>query len=190
MLKLPAPDKKGNITLEATLQKRRSVRSFENKDLSLKQISQLLWAAQGITNSLGFRTAPSAGAIYPIEIYVVKSDGVFRYSPVKHTLAKTMNSDQRGSLSRAALGQRSISDAPITIIIAADFEKIESKYRDRAKQYTYQESGHIAQNILLQATALSLGGVPIGAFDEEAAQNAINLSEKLTVLYLISIGKS
>jgi SagB-type dehydrogenase family enzyme len=186
-IKLPEPGLKGKISLESAIYKRRSVRSYANKDLTLNQISQLLWAAQGITDKQnGFRSAPSAGALYPITIYVVKKDGLFEYIPQTHSVRMIVSNDLRNNLFSAALGQGTISEAPIDIVITADYRITESKYGSRADRYVALEAGHIAQNVLLQATALGLAGVPIGAFYDNQVKGALYLEKD--PIYIIPIG--
>ena len=187
-MKLPNPDTKGKVPLETALKLRRSIRSFKKDDLTDQELAQLLWAAQGLTDKQGFRTAPLAGAVYPLEIYVIKEAGVFHYLPETHSLTLEVKEDRRPALAAAASGQNFIIEAPVSLVIAALFKKIEGSYRERARQYTYQESGHVAQNILLQATALGLGGVPVGAFNEKEVNTACTLPAELTPLYIIPIG--
>ena len=186
---LPYPKLKSSISLEEALKNRRSVRQFSEKDLALEDISQILWAAQGITeNSSGFRTAPSAGALYPIELFVVKSDGLFQYIAKGHKLKKLDSGDLRQKLMQASLLQESISNASLDIIITAVYERTTAKYGDRGIRYIYMEAGHVCQNILLQATALQLGAVPIGAFSDTEVQKVLGLSKDYNPLYIIPVG--
>jgi SagB-type dehydrogenase family enzyme len=187
-IKLTSPITKGSVSIEETLLKRRSVRSFKSKALTLEQISQLLWAAQGITNAYGFRTAPSAGALYPLEVYALTGDGVYRYNPENHSLILTSKADKRAELVSAALGQSFIASAPLDIVVTAVFERVTRKYGDRGVRYVHIESGHAAENILLQATALGLGGVPIGAFQDGKVSKTLNLPDDHKPLYIIPIG--
>ena len=154
MIKLPQPKLKGTVSLEETIFKRRSVRSFQNKNLTLEQISQILWSAQGITSKRGFRSTPSAGAIYPLEIYYISSDGFFHYIPQGHKIEKLKDGNLRIQLSDAALGQDFIADAGISVIICCNYDKIISRYSKRGIRYADMEAGHIAQNIQLQALGL------------------------------------
>ena len=187
-IKLPQPKTSGIVTLEEVLSKRRSVRSYTDKELNIEQISQLLWAAQGITDSGGFRTAPSAGALYPLNIYLTKSDGTYAYDANNHELIKLSESDIRRSLYAAGLYQEAIADAPVVFVITAVFQRTTKKYGDRGIQYVYLEAGHAAQNLILQATAIDLGGVPIGAFVDEQVSDIMALSEKETPIYIIPVG--
>ncbi|MDD5659896.1 MAG: SagB/ThcOx family dehydrogenase [Actinomycetota bacterium] len=188
---LPDPKLKGIISLEEALKNRRSVREFSGKDLGLDDISQILWAAQGITESkLGFRTAPSAGALYPIEVFVVKSDGFFHYTPNGHKLEKFGSENLKQKLMEASLFQESISTASIVIIVTAIYERTTVKYGERGIRYVHLEAGHVCQNILLQAAALQLGAVPIGAFSDDEVRKALNLPTDHKPLYIIPVGYS
>lgn len=190
-IQLPEPLTKGKVSLEEAIAKRRSQRTFKHQDLSLEQISQLLWAAQGITGKRGgmsFRSAPSAGALYPMEIYLVKEDGLFRYLPETHKLEVLGERDLRDSLCASALGQDAVCRAPINIIICAVYERVTGKYGERGIRYAHIEAGHIAQNIHLQAVALGLGSVSIGAFSDEHVQKALNLPRDDKPLYIIPVG--
>jgi len=189
IVKLSKPNLKGAMSLEECIQNRRSKRSFRSQPLSLEQISQLLWAAQGITDQKGgLRAAPSAGALYPLEIYVVKSDGLYRYKPQGHELERAGSGDLRNSLAGAALGQKSVSDAPVDIVICGVYERITGRYGNRGIMYTHIEVGHAAQNIHLEAVALGLGSVPIGAFQEEKAAGVLALPKDHKPLYIIPVG--
>lgn len=186
---LPEPRLEGDVSLEEVLSKRRSVRDFSSQELSLENISQLLWAAQGITQKhTGFRTAPSAGALYPIEIFLVKKDGVFHYIPQGHKIVKLTSNDLRESLAKACLFQGFVADAPIDIVITAIYERTTVKYGERGIRYVHLEAGHVCQNILLQATALGLGAVPVGAFDDGHVRKIINLSGEYVPLYVVPVG--
>lgn len=189
IIKLPKPKEKGAISLEETIKKRRSERSFSNKELTLDEISQLLWACQGITDERkGFRSAPSAGATYPLEIYIVKSDGLFQYLPSAHSIKRLQDKDIRPELTQACLGQHFVEDAPLDIVICADFKRTTSHYGKRGEQYVYIEAGHAAQNIHLQAVSEGLGSVPVGAFMDEAVKDVLNLPKDIVPLYIIPVG--
>jgi SagB-type dehydrogenase family enzyme len=177
------------MSVEEALARRRSVRSFAARDLTEEQISQLAWAAQGVTEPrMGLRTAPSAGALYPLEIYLVKKDGVFHYIPEGHELAQISSADVRGRLAEAALGQSSVREAPLDIVIAAVYERTSSKYGSRAERYVHIEAGHAAQNLHLQAVALGLASVPVGAFDDNAVSKTLGLPPEERPLYIIPVG--
>lgn len=186
---LPQPELEGKISLEEALKSRRSVRNFSSKKLSMDQISQILWAAQGITQeSTGFRTSPSAGALYPLEIFLLKSDGVFHYIPDGHKIIKLSSDDLRPNLIQGVLFQGFVAEAPVNIIITAVYERTTAKYGNRGIRYVHLEAGHSCQNILLQAAALGLGAVPVGAFDDSYIQDLLDLPRDHIPLYIIPIG--
>jgi len=199
---LPAAKTKGEMSLEEAIAKRRSIRAFSSRTLTMEQISQLAWAAQGITDSKRMlRAAPSAGALYPLELYFVTSEGAFHYLPVRqahrpelvegaedHSLAQLATADLRSPLAAAALGQNSVASAPLDVVIAAVYERTRKKYGNRAERYVHLEAGHAAQNLLLQATALGLAGVPVGAFDDEKVAAVLSLPDDQQPLYIIPIG--
>jgi len=186
---LPDPKTDSEISLEQTILKRRSVRKFSNRDLSLEQTSQILWAAQGITDKkMGFRSAPSAGAIYPLEIYIVKSDGLFRYIPDGHKLQALSSDDLRSDLSKAALGQGFVKETGADIVITAVFGRIAARYGQRGTMYAYVEAGHVAQNIHLQAVSLGLGSCPVGAFNGTDVKKVLSLPEDEEPIYIIPVG--
>jgi SagB-type dehydrogenase family enzyme len=190
-IKLPKPKEKGSISIEETLHKRRSVRDYKRGRLSLEQVSQLLWAASG--RNLYRRTAPSAGATYPLEIYLVVGEveglepGIYHYSFSRHGLEMTKEQDVRNRLSRAALGQEMIEEAPINIIIAADYSRTTGHYGQRGNRYVHMEVGHMGQNVSLQAIALGLGTVMIGAFEDKEVKELLGIKEE--PLYIIPVGK-
>jgi SagB-type dehydrogenase family enzyme len=186
---LPPPTLTGERSLEETLTQRRSVRTFQDTPLTLAELGQLLWAAQGITHDRGFRTAPSAGALYPLELYVATATGVFHYRPQEHHLHVLSVQDARSGLYQAALRQEAVRQAPAVFIVAAVYDRTAQKYgATRSPRYVHLEAGHAAQNLLLQATALGLGAVPIGAFEDDAIQRALGLPADHAPLYLIPTG--
>jgi len=190
-ISLPVPELKGKVSVEQAIYQRRSRRQYQARDLSLEQIGQLLWSAQGITDpKRGFRAAPSAGAIYPIEIYLAKQDGLFHYLPQTHQLKRLSEKDLRGGLAKGAWGQSFIAEAPVAIVITAGYERIISRYGQRGRRYTDIEVGHIAQNVHLQAVSLGLDSVPVGAFDDKAIKKLMQLPENEEPLYIIPIGYS
>jgi len=189
IVELPPPQIEGKVSVEQALLERRSVREFTGEDLTWEEISQILWAAQGITEErYGLRTAPSAGALYPLELYVVKREGVYHYLPQGHKLEKTLESDLRFSLSRAALGQRAVREAPADIVITAVYQRTQRKYREEGIRYVHLEAGHAAQNIHLQVVALGLGSVPIGAFNDSEVQRVLRLPLNHEPIYIIPVG--
>jgi SagB-type dehydrogenase family enzyme len=183
------PDGGGSSALEAALQQRRTVREFSAEPLSMDQISKLLWAAQGITNNEGRRTAPSAGATFPLELYLVTSEGLFQYVPSDHSLVQLGQQDLREELCAASLDQEFIQEAPATIVFTAVFARTEQRYgRTRTPRYVHLEVGHAAQNVLLQATALDLGAVPIGAYEDDRVHRVLGLPADHIPLYLVTVG--
>lgn len=196
-LNLLEPETSGSMSVEEAISKRRSVRSFTDEPLSMKDVSQLLWAAQGITDTnRNYRAAPSAGATYPLEVYIVLgshsvtdlAEGVYQYDPHSHQLEHVLTTDLRSNLADAALGQRSIRDAPISIIITAVYERTTGRYGERGVRYVHMEAGHVAQNVYLQAETLGLGLVVIGAFHDDDVQDLLQLSTDEHPLYIIPIG--
>lgn len=186
---LPKPNLKANMSFEEAVSKRRSVRSFAPKDLTLQQISQLLWSAQGITDSSrGFRSVPSAGALYPLEIYAVYSEGVFHYLPYSHQLERLSDKDARPYLADAAWGQAAVKEAALDIVISAVYQRVTSKYGLRGTRYVDMEAGHCSQNIQLEAVCLGLASVGIGAFSDEEISACLNLPKDHQPLYIIPVG--
>lgn len=197
VVKLPQPQVSGKMSVEDALAKRRSIREYTGQPLTLAELSQLLWAAQGITEPrYGFRTAPSAGATYPLEIYLVVGQdgvvgleaGVYQYNPRSHALALIFRGDLRSELSVAAIDQRWVAEARIDIVIAAVFERTTAKYGERGVRYVYMEAGHAGQNVYLQATALGLGTVVIGAFHDEEVQRVLRMPRDHKPLYIMPVG--
>ena len=194
-IQLPEPRLKSEVSLEEALLKRRSVREYANLPLTLEDVSQLLWAAQGITVKWGGRTAPSAGALYPLEVYLVVGNvenlaaGVYKYKPERHELVKVRDDDVRGELAKAALGQSWVKEGAIDIVIAAVYERTTKKYGDRGVRYIHMEAGHAAQNIYLQAVALDLGMVTIGAFYDDRVKDILGMPRNETPLYVIPVGR-
>lgn len=196
IIKLPKPKYKSEISIEEAILKRRSIRTYKDIPLSIYELSQLLWSAQGITEKrLGLRTAPSAGATYPLEIYIVVGkvtnleSGIYRYNPEKHEIILLYRGDKRIELSNAALGQSSVKFAPITIVITAIYERTTKIYGERGIRYVHMEAGHVAQNIYLQCVSLNLGTVSIGAFKDEEVRKILNLPKNEHPLYLMPVGK-
>ena len=195
-INLPEPVLSGSVSLEETLALRRSVRGFSDHPVTITEIGQLLWAAQGVTESgRGLRTAPSAGATYPLEIIVIigraegVAPGVYRYAPGDHVLRPVLQEDQRQALTRAALNQSALLQAPVTFAVTAVHARTEARYGRRATRYVDMEAGHAAQNLSLQAVALGLGSVVIGAFDDQEVAALLNLSSGEAPLYLIPVGR-
>ncbi len=190
-ISLPKPQLEGKTSLEQAIAQRRSKRRFTPDELTLAQIGQLLWSAQGITDSRrGLRAAPSAGALYPLETYLVNKDGLFHYLPKGHKLAQVASEDLRSQLAEACLRQGFVAQAPIDIVVVAVYERITSRYGSRGSRYTDIEVGHVAQNVHLQAVALGLDSVPVGAFDDQAVKELLKLPVEEQPLYIIPIGYS
>ena len=179
------------MSLEETLVRRRSVREFTRDGVTPADVGQLCWAAQGVTAPSGLRTAPSAGARYPLELYAVTADGVLHYGPGSHGTTVHRSGDLRDGLRQAALGQEAVGDAPVVFVLAAVYQRTAARYgEDRARRYAQLEAGAAAQNLLLQAVALGFGAVPIGAFDDRLVQAVLGLPADQEPLYLIPVGRA
>jgi len=195
VISLPPPRIDGKVSVEAALRQRRSVRVYGSGGLTLAEVGQLLWAAQGVTSRNGLRTAPSAGALYPLEAHLIAADvaglapGIYRYHTAAHSLVVTLADDDRAALCRAALSQSAIREAPATVILSAVFARTAAKYGQRGEGYVRMEAGHAAQNLYLQATALGLGTVAIGAFDDGAVARALSLPANESPLYIMPVGR-
>jgi len=187
---LPEPRPDGPLALEGTLAGRRSVREFTPEPLTLAELSQLLWAAQGVTDRAeDLRTAPSAGALYPLELYVATADGLGHYQPRRHELWWSAIADPRPALARAALNQEGVGQAAAVFLLAGVVARTEAKYGPDARRYLHFEVGHAAQNLLLQAVALDLGAFPVGAFGEREVRTLLSLPRDHEPLYLVAVGK-
>jgi len=185
---LPKPNVAGKVSLEEAIQRRRSVRAFRPDALPVETVGQLLWAGQGVTSEDGKRAAPSAGALYALELYAVTAAEVMHYLPHGHRGETRATSDMRPELRALALGQASVGAAPLVIAVGADPGRLTQRYGARANVYTDIEAGHATQNILLQAAALGLAAVPVGAVDGPKAARALALPHGQTVVYLIPVG--
>lgn len=185
---LPAPRQKGPLSLEEALAGRRSVRRFSDEPLSLDQLGQLLWAAQGITSPRKFRTAPSAGATYSLRCFCLTRDGVYEYVPEKHAVRQRREGDYRPVLQRASLNQTWVGNAPLDIVITARYGRTTARYGQRGQKYVHMEAGHAAQNVHLQAVALGLASVPVGAFSDETVAQVLDLPIGEKPLYIIPVG--
>lgn len=194
LIPLPDAEVRGVISVEEAIKKRRSTRKFGHDNLKFDDVSQLLWAAQGITGRRGFRAAPSAGALYPLELYIVAGDvaglsaGVYRYRPKKHDLVLVTTGDHRGQLAKAALGQSWVRHAPAVLVFTSVYERTMGKYGERGRRYAHIEVGHAAQNVYLQATARDIGTVMVGAFTDKAVKEALGLPADHEPLGLMPIG--
>ena len=189
MPQLPQANTTGQTSIEQTLSTRRSCRSYRNEPLSMEQISQILWSGQGITKaSRNFRTAPSAGATFPLTLYAVLPDGVYRYDPAGQQIAQTLNGDVRENLAEACLKQTWMIPAGLIVVIAAEFSRTTERYGGRGERYVWMEVGHAAENIFLQAEAMSLGSVAIGAYDDESVAKVIKLPNNEEPCLLVAVG--
>lgn len=189
---LKTPRTKGALSVEEALNRRKSVRSFRQEPLDKEEVGQILWAAYG-KNLYGKKTAPSAGATYPLEIYLAAGlvngipAGVYRYREEDHALELHIPGDIRRALAGAAFKQQFIAEAPVCVIVAAEFIRTTSRYGERGKRYVFMDAGHVGENVHLQAEALGLGTVMVGAFDDDAVSSVLKV--KKPVLYLIPIGR-
>jgi SagB-type dehydrogenase family enzyme len=188
ILKLPKPNFDGSMSLEQSIASRRSWRDFRSDSLTLEQIGQLAWAAQGQDAKSKYRTVPSAGAMYPLELFVVTEQGLFHYLLDKHALEKLTDQDIRSALASAAWGQEFIEAAPLTLVFAAEFDRTTRRYGKRGNRYVYMEAGHAAQNVHLQAEVLGLGSVAVGAFDDLGVSRVLSLPSHLEPIYMVVAG--
>jgi len=210
IIKLPPPQLKGKVSLEETILRRRSVRKYRREPLDLPQLGQILWSAQGITGTRGLRTAPSAGATYPLEIFVVIGKqsviisevpiasgqapeelqaGIYHYEADSHSLNLHKSADSRPDLARATLDQEFIIDAPVDIVICALYHRTSYRYGSRGERYVHMEVGHVGENIHLQSVALGLATVEVGAFHDEEVRKVLGVEEQIKPLYIMPVGK-
>jgi SagB-type dehydrogenase family enzyme len=191
---LPKIEAGNEVSVDRAIRQRRSIRDFRSDAITLRDLSRLLWSAQGITGRRGLRAAPSAGALYPLELYVVAGDvdnlppGVYRYHPRNHYLMPIGSGDRRKPLARAALGQGWVRRAPAVLILAGVYDRTTGKYGQRGRRYVHMEAGHAAQNVYLQAESLGLGTVMVGAFDDAEVQEALDLPIEHEPLALMPVG--
>jgi SagB-type dehydrogenase family enzyme len=211
IIKLPNPQLKGKVSLEETILRRRSVRRYRRDPLNLFQLSQILWSAQGITGTGGFRAAPSAGTSYPLEIFVfvgkqtvIASEapiasgqapeelqaGIYHYEADSNSLSLHKPADLRPDLARATLDQEFIIEAPVDIVICALYHKTSYRYGRRGERYVHIEVGHVGENIHLQAVALGLATVEVGAFHDEEVRKVLGVDEQIKPLYIMPLGKA
>jgi SagB-type dehydrogenase family enzyme len=196
LIKLPAPALQGTIAVEQALKSRRTIRRFANKPLTQGQLSQLLWAAYGVTDPRGLRSAPSAGALYPLDIYVVIGDrqvsglasGVYHYLPEKQALEPGRAGDLRNAVARASIYQNWMAEAPVMILITGEYRRCQVKYGQRGVMYTHMESGHAGQSIFLQAEALGLGAGIVGAFENADISRVLGLPPAHDPLLIMPVG--
>ena len=194
-IELPAPRLTGDYPLEHALRERRSTREFSKEALTLEEVSQLAWAAQGITHGDGFRTAPSAGALYPLELYLAVGNvtgldpGIYKYLPHSHRLVPVAREDRRNQLASAALGQSWMRDAAVVLVFAAMETRTTRKYGQRGVRYIHIEVGHASQNVFLQAVALGLAAAVVGAFNDGSVARVMSLEKEEHALYLMPVGR-
>ena len=205
---LPTPQFDGRCSVEKALAVRRSVRAFKNESMSLATLSQLLWAAQGVTQKMdapewwsganwqgGMRTAPSAGALYPLELYVVAGNveglnpGVFKYKPLTHELLNVSTGDKRSQMVTRRPGQNWIEAAPCLIVCSGVYARLEVKYAERAARYVLIEVGHAVENICLQAVALDLGSTVVGAFKDDVIKQIVGMPDEESPLAFVPVGR-
>lgn len=196
-MKLPPPDTKGMITVEQAIAQRRTIRRFTQQRLEPEQLSQILWAANGITDPRRFlRAAPSAGALYPMDLYVVAGHegvrnldaGVYHYQPKNHAMSAVVTGDRREAVARASLSQMWMARAPLSIVITAEYSRVTGKYGTRGVRYALIEAGHVGQNIYLQAEAMMLGVGIVGAFDDSRLVEVMDLSPSHEPLSIMPVG--
>ncbi len=203
-IKLPEPRYESETSVEEALARRRSIRAYSGDSLTLEEVSQLLWAAHGITAPWRERraqkyvtgaTAASAGGLYPLEVYLVVGDvegldkGVYRYKTGVHVLEKVKEGDVRVDLANAALGEECVEDAAINIVFTAVYERTTVKYGERGRRYVHMEVGHAAENVYLQTVSLGLGTVAIGAFFDDKVKKVLNAPEEEEPLYIMPVGR-
>ena len=196
-MRLPQPDVTGQVSLEKTIKRRRTIRSFASRGITLKDFSQMLWAAQGIIEEGGFRrSVPSGGALYPLDVYAVVGEngvqeiesGVYHYEPRTHEITLVKEGDLRRELAKAALGQRWMAGAPVSLIVTAEYKRSSSKYGERGVRYSMIEAGHVGQNIFLQAEALGLGAGIVGAFHDQEVIWVAKLNQGHEPLLIMPVG--
>ncbi len=194
-MKLPEPRDRSDVSLEEAISRRRSVRAYKSGPLTLNEMAQLVWAAQGTTSQDNLRAAPSAGATYPLETYVAVGDvvglepGLYRYDPASHSVSMVKEGEVRSELSEASLSQSCVRDAAIVIVLSAIYERTTGSYGERGSMYVHMDVGHAAQNVLLQSAALGLGAVPVGAFRTRTIAQLLGLRETEVPLYLLPVGR-
>lgn len=192
---LPDPDQSGQLPLEQALRRRRSIRAFDGRTIRLPELGQLLWAAQGTTSPDGLRTAPSAGALYPLEIYAITSGadglaaGIYHYRPRHHSLEPVKGGDFRADFAAVALKQDWTARSALILVIAAAYERTMRKYGERGRRYVVIEAGHAAQNAYLQAVALGRGATEVGAFDDSAVSRLVGLPSDQEPITSVAVGR-
>jgi SagB-type dehydrogenase family enzyme len=195
IIKLPEPKCSGSISVEEAIKGRRSVRDYSSEPVSLEDLSQLLWSAQGITGRSRGRAAPSAGATYPLELYAVVErvsglePGVYHYLPKEHSLDCVMLGRYNTALSDASLGQACVRNAALNMVFSAVYDETTSRYGDRGIRYVNIDVGHASENVYLQCGSLGLGTVAVGAFNDEKVKEALKLKKEESPLYIMPVGR-
>jgi len=196
-MNLPKPRLKGEVSVEQAIKHRRTIRSFSSKPLTLEHLSQILWAAQGITGDRGYkRSAPSGGALYPMDIYAIVGDngvkglkaGIYHYDPHKHSALLITEGDLRKDIARSSLSQMWMAKAPLNLVITSEYSRITSKYGARGERYAMIEAGHIGQNIFLQAEALGLRAGIVGAFHDKDVNRVMKINRSHEPLLIMPVG--
>jgi len=194
---LPKPSLDGKISVEKAIKQRRTVRDFQERSLFLDHLSQLLWSAQGITDSTrGRRAAASGGALYPLDVYVLIGEhgvekieaGVYHYLPKEHSVLLMAKGDHRGEIASASLSQMWMVRAPVIFIITAEYKRITGKYGERGIQYALIEVGHVGQNLFLQTEALGLGAGIVGAFNDSEVSKVVGVPAEHEPLLIMPVG--
>jgi SagB-type dehydrogenase family enzyme len=194
-IKLPKPRFTGKVSIEEALRRRRSTRKYRDKPVTLDEVSQLLWAAQGVTGAFNERTAPSAGSTFPLEMYLVAARvqdlpaGIYKYRVRAHALDFTTAGDWREELATAALDQDCIRCCAAAVLLTAVYQRTIDEYGDRAVRYVHMETGHVGQNVHLQAGAIGLGTVAVGAFDDKAVAKLLDLPDQENPIYIMPFGR-
>lgn len=195
LVSLPEPNTVGDSSLEEAMLRRRSVREFSDHPIKLEHLSQLLWSAQGVTGVANHkRTPPSAGALHPLETYVVIGNvegldqGIYRYAPGAHTLVMVSDVDVRLDLGRAAVDQTWLAEASTVFVFAAIYERTTRKYGERGLRYVHMDAGFAAENLHLQAVALGLGTVAMGAFNDDEVHRVMQLNPDEQPMLILPIG--
>jgi SagB-type dehydrogenase family enzyme len=195
-IKLPPPATKGGMPLAEALKTRRTVRHFASRPLDLAQVSQLLWEADGLSDPRGLRTSPSAGATYPLDLYLVVRErgvkdlppGVYRYEVHDHALTLLPPGDFHASVARACLNQAWMTEAPVLVVITGEYRRCTARYGQRGIRYTHMEAGNVSQNLFLAAEALGLGAGIVGAFEDQALAQALKLAPAHEPLLVMPLG--
>ncbi|MGO8988869.1 MAG: SagB/ThcOx family dehydrogenase [bacterium] len=194
---LPKPSSDGKVSVEKAIKQRRTIRDFQERTLSLNHLAQLLWSAQGIADlTKGRRVAPSGGALYPLDIYILIGEnavekmeaGIYHYLPKEHSMSMVLKGDLRREISSASLSQMWMAKAPVTFIITAEYERITGKYGERGIRYALIEVGHVGQNMFLQAEALELGVGIVGAFNDLEVSKVAGLPPQHEPLLMMPVG--